>query len=307
MRLPDEIVARIRRFYDRSEFSTRGGIVTDLDGTAVHEAEGRLTVAETVAQGLRIHADMGRPVVLNTLRFPLNVIRTFGRVWSSITADPIPLVSLNGSVVGLLRPTDEGETTFDEIARFTLPPAMIEEMIGGVRALCHEGIDDIVVFHYAPDWTHGETVWTPHQDRVQSLQAKFVSASRVIASAIEGLREMLLSQGACMLSLLVDIPADRRMAYQHANPNRFLTATGVDKLSGAREAAARFGFDLDQSVGAGDTPMDRFLAGVGLALHVGQRELEDRGRLETVRLRDPIELGAALFTLAGLEHKGSHA
>ena len=47
-------------------------------------------------------ADLGRPVVLNTLRFPLNVIRTFGRAWSSITREPIPLVALNGAVVGMI-------------------------------------------------------------------------------------------------------------------------------------------------------------------------------------------------------------
>jgi len=107
--------------------------------------------------------------------------------------------------------------------------------------------------------------------------------------------------------VLADIPEDRRMAYQHTNPNRVVTAAGVDKLSGAREAAARLRFDLDQSLGAGDTPMDNFLSGVALAFHVGPLELAFRGRADTIRLADPFQLGAALFELAGLQRTEQRA
>jgi len=72
-------------------------------------------------------------------------------------------------------------------------------------------------------------------------------------------------------------------------------------LSGAREAAAQFGFELQESVGAGDTPMDRFLEGVGLGFHVGPLQLSFRARTETLRLDTPQELGHALFELARLE------
>lgn len=57
---------------------------------------------------------------------------------------------------------------------------------------------------------------------------------------LPALHDLLLAHGACMLSVLVDLPEDRRMAYQHANPNGFITATGIDKLSGARKTAARW-------------------------------------------------------------------
>jgi hydroxymethylpyrimidine pyrophosphatase-like HAD family hydrolase len=301
--LPAHIIEPILRFHRESRFATRGAVVTDLDGTAVHESEGRIAVAAPVTEGLKALADLGRPVVLNTLRFPLNVVQTFGHAWSAITADPVPLVSLNGSVLGVLRPTEAGETTFDPVVSFPLAPEMVDGAAVALRDMLAEGIDDIVVFHYPPDWRLGETVWTPHAERVAALKAKYVSASRVVSSAPDAFGETLRSEGVCMLSILVDLPEDRRMAYQHANPNRFLTAPGIDKLSGAREAAERFGFDLLDSVGAGDTAMDRFLSGVGLAFQVGPRPLADCGQRATVRLRDPLELGAALFALAELQRE----
>lgn len=298
--LPPHVSAQLLAFYGTSQFAARGGVITDLDGTAVHEQDGRVYVAEPVADGLKALVALGRPVVLNTLRFPLNVIRTFGREWSTITAEPVPLVSLNGSVFGLLTPAAVGETTFHEIAVFPLSAGEIDDAVREVEALLHDGVTDLVLFHYPRDWREGEVVWTPRPERRDALRAKYVSASSVVATPLPALRAQLHVRGACMLSLVVDVPEDRRMAYQHTNPNRFITTAGVDKLSGAREAAARLDFDLDQSVGAGDTPMDRFLAGVGLAVHVGPLALDYRGRVDTIRLRDPLEFGTALFELAGL-------
>jgi len=301
MPLSPDLSAQLVAFHRTSQFVTRGAVMIDLDGTAVHEREARIYVAEPVAEGLKALVDLGRPVVLNTLRFPLNVIRTFGREWSTITDAPLPLVSLNGAVLGFLTPTDVGETTFDEMTAVALSSGEIEETIRGLGALLADGVDNIVLFHYPRDWREGERIWTPRPERVGALRAKYVSASAVDATPLLTLHDRLLSHGATMLSVLVDLPEDRRMAYQHANPNRFITAAGVDKLSGARDAAARLGFALDQSVGAGDTPMDRFLAGVGLAFHVGPLALEFRGCSDTIRLRDPFELGAAHFELAGLQ------
>jgi len=305
--LSPEVSEQLLAFHHRSRFATHGGVITDLDGTAVHERDGRVYVAEPVAEGLKALADLGRPVVVNTLRFPLNVIRTFGREWSAITADPIPLVSLNGAMIGLLTPTDVGETTFEEIAAFHLSVEQLEEVATKLDALLRDGVDDIVLFHYPRDWREGELVWTPHEERVGALRQKYGSASLVHAAPLPRLRDALLQKGACMLSLVVDIPADRLMAYQHADPGGFLTAEGIDKLSGAREAAARLGFDLEQSIGAGDTPMDRFLAGCGLAIHVGPMMLEFAGRIGTIRLRDPFELGDALFHLARLQRDATAA
>lgn len=301
MPLSTDVTARLRNFHLTSQFSTRGGVITDLDGTAVHERDGRILVADTVTAGLKAVAGLGRPVVINTLRFPLNVIRTFGRAWSAITAKPVPLVSLNGSVIGNLTPTDVGETVFEEIAAFPLSASEIDEALRALGGLLRDGIDNVVLFHYPRDWRAGEMIWTPRSERVDALHAKYTSATAVRSMPLEELGETLHTDGTTMLSVLVDIPEDRRMAYQHANPNRFVTAHGIDKLSGAREAAARLDFDLAHSVGAGDTPMDNFLNGVGLALHVGPMSLDFRGVADTVRLTDPAELGVALFELAGMQ------
>ena len=306
MPISSDVSARLLDFHRNSHFAVRGGIVTDLDGTAVHERDGRIYVAEPVAEGLKALVELGRPVVLNTLRFPLNVIQTFGREWSSITAEPVPLVSLNGSVLGLLTPTDVGETTFEELVAFPLSNEQLEETVRGLEKLLADGVDNIVLFHYARDWREGEIIWTPRPEREDALRNKYLSASRVHSAPLPALHDLLLSQGATMLSVLADIPEDRRMAYQHTNPNRVITAAGVDKLSGAREAAARLGFDLDQSVGAGDTPMDNFLSGVALAFHVGPLNLDFRGRNDTIRLGDPFQLGTALFELAALQRAEPH-
>jgi hypothetical protein len=301
MALPAEIISTLQDFRAASEFASRGGVITDLDGTALHERNGRVFVAESVAEGLKALADRGRPVVLNTLRFPLNVIRSFGREWSAITRQPAPLVSLNGAILGLLTPQDEDATSFQELAAFPLSAPEAKATLDRVGSLLEAGLSEIVVFVYPRDWRAGEIVWTPAQDRVAALRSKLGGASRVFAGPLERLAALVLSHETCMLSVQVDAPEDRRMAYQHVDPLQFVTTAGVDKLSGAREAAARLDFDLQQSVGAGDTPMDRFLEGVGLAVHVGPQTLDFRGRVDTLRLGSPAELGYALFELARQE------
>ena len=307
MTLAPAISQRLRAFRRTSEFVAHGGVVTDLDGTALHEREGRVSVAEPVAEGLKALAELGRPVVLNTLRFPLNVVRTFGREWGAITDQPVPLVSLNGAVLGLLTPIGDAETTFEEMAAFPLAKAEISEALGRLQELLDQGLTQVVLFIYPRDWRRGEIVWCMQPSQVDMLRSKYVSASEVLCGPLSALHDMLLSNEVCMLAVQVEIPEDRRMAYQHTRPSRFVTAAGIDKLSGAREAAARLGFDLDQSIGAGDTPMDSFLAGVGLAVHVGPLPLAFEGRQDTLKLKDPSELGAALFELAQADAQASAA
>lgn len=277
--------------------------MTDLDGTAVVERYGQVYVAESVAEGLGALVELGRPVVINTLRFPLNVIRSFGREWSRITSAPLPLVSLNGAVLGNLVPTSAGETTFEETDVFPIPDSLLDDVVQRVDTLLGDGIDDIVLFQYPCDWREGERIWTPRPERVAALRLRHGSASEVTSTTLSGLRRALIGRGSTMLSLVVDIPDDRRMAYQHASPAGFISAPGVDKLFGAREAARRVGFDLGHSVGAGDTPMDTFLSGVGLALEIGPFPLDFRGLVATIRLRDPGEMGAVLFELARLQRR----
>ena len=275
-------------------------MITDLDGTAVHEIEGRVTIPHLVSHGLKAINNRGhRPVVLNTLRFPLNVIRTFGREWHAITSAPLPLVSLNGSITGYLTESRSGEMVFEEMDAFVLSQSEIEEVLTGIEGLVANGISDLLVFFYARDWTLGETIWTPSVQRVEHVREKYRSASAVLTGDTAGLREILLEQDVCMILLLVEVPEDQRMAYQQgANPTRFVTRAGVDKLFGAKAVADRLGFDLAHSVGAGDTPMDTFLSGCGLAVHVGPLDLEYKGRIETIRIGNSQELGKLLYRLA---------
>lgn len=106
-----------------------------------------------------------------------------------------------------------------------------------------------------------------------------------------------------MVFLLIEAPEDQLMAYQHTKQSNFINRVGVDKLSGAHALAGRLEIDLAHAVGAGDTPMDTFLRGVGLSVHVGPIDLEYKGLSHTVKVRDSLELGALLFQLAKLQHE----
>lgn len=301
MKLSKDNAARVLEFHRTSDFARRGGVITDLDGTALHEEAGRLIVALPVEAGLSALADLGRPVVINTLRFPLNVIDTFGRAWSEITDEPIPLISLNGAVFGRLTPVGEHDVEFTELEALPLSAAEIDSALSNLDSMLEAGRTNLCVFHYPCDWRLGEQIWTPHGDRLDEIRGKYRSASTVFDGGLDRLAQHLRTDGACMLTILADAPEDRLMAYQHGNPNRFVTHRGVDKLSGARRAADHLGFELEQSVGAGDTPMDNFLSGVGLALIVGARELPFQGLVDTIRLPDPAAMGQVLFELSGLQ------
>jgi hydroxymethylpyrimidine pyrophosphatase-like HAD family hydrolase len=259
-----------------------------------------------VELGFRNLYDRGRPFVLNTLRFPLSVLRTFGRDWYSISNSPIPTVSLNGSLIGYVAQDSEGELLFEELEAFPLSGADIDQALDAVEQLIADNIKDILVFYYPRDWRAGEVIWTPLPERVLPVKDKYVSASSVTAVELPRLRELLHSEDICMMLLLIDIPEDRRMAYQHTQRNNFITQDGVDKLFGARRAAELLKFDLGSSVGAGDTDMDRFLTGVGLAVLVGGLPIDFRGAIATLRLRTSLELGEALFKLAAMLGEGGN-
>jgi hypothetical protein len=289
----------LERFVRDSRFVERGVIVTDLDGTAVIEHEGRIAIPQRVEFGLKGLREVGCPVVLNTMRFPLSVMRTFGREWLRVTGSRIPAVTLNGSQLGYVC-EDGGELVFDEIAAFPLHAAEIDEMLAGVRGLLDGGVDDLLVFHYPRDWRQGELIWTPDASRVAAVADKYRSASDVHADGFDALRGRLHAQDIAMVFLLVDAPEDRLMAYQHTKRSNFFTRKGVDKRFGAEVAARKLDFDLADSAGAGDAELDTFLDAVGLALHVGRNDLAFRGTLATLKLPDPLALGETLFRLADL-------
>ena len=116
-------------FAHRSGFTEHGGVVIDLDGTAVHEENGRTVIPRPVELGLKALYDRGRPVVLNSLRFPLSVMRTFGKEWLAISNSPIPIVSMNGSQVGYVRRDKKDELCFEEIVAFPLTSNEIDAVI----------------------------------------------------------------------------------------------------------------------------------------------------------------------------------
>lgn len=296
-----EVEAALRAFVRDSGFADRGAVITDLDGTAVLEREGRAHVAPEVEAGLKLLSDLGRPVAINTLRFPLNVVRTFGRAWGAITAAPLPLVTLNGAQTGYLVHASGDAVVFEELDATPLTDTDVEEVLRGVAGMVEGGVHDLLLFHYPRDWTAGEHIWTPDPGRADAARAKYRSASEVFAAPLPELRARLLERELCMIFLLVDLPQDRLMAYQHARPSSFVTRGGIDKLAGAERLAGLLGFDLAQSVGAGDTPMDIFLRGCGLAVQVGPVPLEHRGLSGTVRVPDSAALGAVLHRLAALQ------
>ncbi len=297
--LEAQALEELGAFLAQADLIGRGGIMTDLDGTAVLEREGSVVIPDIVSGSLTDLARLGCRVSINTLRFPLNVIRTFGREWYAITNAPLPLVSLNGAQIGYLEERDD-LIAFREIAAFPLSEAAIDEVLVGVAGLLGGGIDDILLFFYGRDWTRGERIWTPTEARATAALERYRSASEVSCAPLDALRSTLLGEDICMLMMLVNAEDDRLMAYQHVKRSSFVTQSGVDKKSGAEALARLLDQDLGHTIGAGDTPMDSFLGAVGLAVQVGERAAEYKGLSGTIRVADSLGLGA-LFVAAAAQ------
>ena len=300
MALSEEVVTKLQAFIQQSKFASSGSVVTDLDGTAVHEFQGKIIIPKEVELGLMHHYESGRPLILNSLRFPLSVIRTFGQDWYKLSNAPIPTVTLNGSLMGYIKRTAESELVFEEATAFPLTADEIREALKGVQGLLDGGIKNVLVFYYPRDWRIGEVIWTPVPENVLPVKEKYLSASAVTAVEFPKLEEQMLAEEICMIFLLIDAPEDQLMAYQHTKRSNFITHKGVDKLYGAQAMADVLGIDLRQSLGAGDTELDNFLNGVGLALIVGNNDLKFNGQVDTIKLKDSSELGNLLFRAAAL-------
>ena len=294
--------AILKDFIEASSFRTKGAVITDLDGTAVHEFQGKVVIPKEVEYGLLHHYRSGRPIVLNSLRFPLSVLRTFGTDWYKLSNAPIPTVTLNGSLIGQITKTSNEELEFVEVAAFPLSKEEISATLKGVQTLLDAGLNNVVLFYYPRDWRIGEVIWTPSPQNILPLKEKYSSASAVTAVELDKLGEQLASEDICMMVLLIDAPEDQLMAYQHTQRNNFITHRGIDKLQGAMKMAQHLNFELSESLGAGDTPMDTFLSGVGLATIVGPMQLDFRGLRNTIHLSSSIELGLLLYKAYELAH-----
>jgi hydroxymethylpyrimidine pyrophosphatase-like HAD family hydrolase len=306
MRLSGEAEAKLQKFIEQSSFTTSGVVITDLDGTAVHEQQGKIVIPKEVELGLMRHYERGRPLILNSLRFPLSVIRTFGQEWYKLSNAPIPTITLNGSLMGYVKKTDEAELVFEEAAAFPLTKDEIIETLAGVKGILDGGLKSVLVFYYPRDWRIGEVIWTPVPENVDHVKDKYRSASAVTAVEFPKLQEQMLAEEICMIFLLIDVPEDQLMAYQHTKRSNFITHKGVDKLFGARVMSDMFKSDLRDSLGAGDTELDTFLAGVGLATVVGNHNLNFNGLIDTIKLNNSLELGMLLFRAAELAADKTH-
>jgi hydroxymethylpyrimidine pyrophosphatase-like HAD family hydrolase len=306
MALNAEADAKLKQFMQQSSFATSGAVITDLDGTAVHEYQGKIVIPKEVELGLMHHYQRGRPLILNSLRFPLSVIRTFGQDWYKLSNAPIPTVTLNGSLMGFVKKTEESELAFEEAAAFPLTKEEIVEALKGVQGLLNGGIKNVLVFYYPRDWRIGEVIWTPVPENIVPVKEKYRSASAVTAVEFPKLQDQMLAEDICMIFLLIDAPEDQLMAYQHTKRSNFITHKGVDKLFGARTMAELLKCDLRDSIGAGDTELDTFLSGVGLAVMVGNQHLDFRGLIETVKLDTSLEFGALLFRASELAVNKAH-
>lgn len=292
------VLAQVREFLQRSHFMERGAVLTDLDGTAVHEVEDRVYIPLEVEYGLKQMQDRGRSVVINTMRFPRSVIESFGVQWYRVTKAPIPLVALNGSQIGYLVSAHYGTLMFEQVACSTLTPGELDELLIGIEGMAEQGAaDDLLVFFYPRDWRIAEVIYTPDRSRLAPTIDKFRSAHEVFSGPVQALRERLMSTEVCLVFLLNDVPEDRLMAYQHTERTRFVTHEGVDKRYGALQIARHMGIDLEHSVGAGNAETDNFLAAVGLAAIVGNADLDFKGVHGTLRLPDPLAWGRVLFEL----------
>jgi hydroxymethylpyrimidine pyrophosphatase-like HAD family hydrolase len=291
----------LEKFLDQVDFGA-GSVILDLDGTALLEERGKIYMSGSVERGIEEVVKLGRPLILNTLRFPISVIWTVARELEAVIKGKIPCVLLNGSLLGYIE-KKEDKFVFEELAAFPLRGEEIEGIIRGLTELVDNNIRDIIFFYYPRDWREGEIIWTPEADRIEFLENKYLSASRVRAWTLKELEEKMKLAEPCMAFLLVDRPGDTLMAYQHSRPSSFFTHEGIDKAFGMREMARRLQISLENSVGAGDTLMDNFLSELGLAVLVGNDRLPFRGVRETIILKDPIELGELITCFAALYEK----
>jgi len=275
-------------------------VILDLDGTVLLEDRGKIFISSSVVRAVKHIASLKYPIILNTLRFPLSVIRTIASEWLDIEGGCLPVILLNGSLIGYIERRG-GEIFFKEIKAFPLTPLEIDELIKGIEELIDNDVREMVLFFYPRDWRRGEIIWTPKTTHVDSLRHQYkVSVSEVVDWDIKRLREELKKVEPCMVHLSIEQPRDKLMAYQHSRPTDFFTHAGVDKASGSREMSAFLGIHLLHSIGAGDKEMDTFLSETGMSIIVGKDPVPFRGKYETVTVDDPMDLGDLLTAWAEL-------
>ncbi|RNI24040.1 HAD hydrolase family protein [Rufibacter latericius] len=272
MALTEEQRKLIQDFTGQPDFRQYGGLMTDLDGTIVQHQDGNYSIPSQVQAGLNDLYRVNCPIILNTLRFPISIIKTFAAVLYPIAQNPVPVISLNGSQWGYISPGEAKEFSFTEAGAQPLKPAEIKGFLADIRILAQNKAPDISAFYYPRDWTKGEIIWSAEEHRVPGLAQKHKSASRVYSSSLAILEKHLAAEEISMIFLSVKKDTAQGTHLQH-NFKDFYTTTGANKLTGAHAFVNQLGRDLKHFIGAGDTPMDVFLKETGVVVQVGDLPL----------------------------------
>ncbi len=88
MALTEEQKKLIQNFVSLPIFRQHGGLMTDLDGTIVQHQNGHFSIPTEVQAGLNKLYQSNCPIILNTIRFPLSIIKTFAAVLYPLAQKP---------------------------------------------------------------------------------------------------------------------------------------------------------------------------------------------------------------------------
>jgi hypothetical protein len=295
MSLTKEQKRQISDFSDHPDFSRKGGLITDLDGTVIQQKDGRYFMPEPVQYGLTEIYQAGCQVIINTMRFPLSVIKTFAEDWYTISQGSVPLVSLNGSQTGYIHKDEKSGFTFEEIESFPLREKELARFIADLDGILSTDGSPLV-FYYPRNWQKGEIIWTPDAGRVNEIKDRYRSASQVYGGDVRKLQDHLGAEDINMIFLLPG--TDPSNAPQFTGFKDFYSGQHVNKLTGAKKMIHHLGRKIDHFIGAGDTPMDVFLKEVGLVLKVGTLNLDFDCKSEVLQIDRLEEIGEAFTELA---------
>jgi hydroxymethylpyrimidine pyrophosphatase-like HAD family hydrolase len=297
MALTEEQKKLIQDYASHPDFRQYGGLMTDLDGTIVQHQEGNYAIPYQVQACLNDLYRVNCPIILNTIRFPISIIKTFAPVLYPIAQHPIPVISLNGSQWGYIAPGENEDFSFTEAGAQPLKPAEIKRFMANLRFLVQHKVPHIAAFYYPRDWTKGEIIWSAEESRVAEMAQTYKSASRVYSSSLPVLENNLTAEEISMIFLLVKKDLIPGKYLQH-DLKDFYTTAGVNKLAGAHAFVNQLGRTLQNFIGAGDTPMDVFLQETGAVIKVGNLPLDFDCQATILPVETVSEMGEVFTQIA---------
>lgn len=297
MALTEEQKKLIQDFASQPHFRQFGGLMTDLDGTIVQHQDGNYFILQEVQAGLNDLYRVNCPIILNTIRFPISIIKTFAAVLYPIAQNPIPVISLNGSQWGYISQGKDKEFSFTEAGAQPLKPIEIKSFMADIQLLVQNRVPNIAAFYYPRDWTKGEIIWSAEEDRVAEMTKTYKSASGVYSSSLAVLEKNLADEEISMIFLLVKKDLIEGTHLQR-NLKDFYTTAGANKLAGAHAFVNQLGRNLEHFIGAGDTPMDVFLKETGAVIKVGNLSLDFDCQATVLLVKTVSEMGDVFTQIA---------